>query len=94
MLLDKELWGYVDGSKILAEGVTEARKAEFKNSQKALTAIIMATSPSQIYVVQTCKTPDDAWRKLQGHFEKGTLASKLRLRKKYFRMEMEEGAVM
>ena len=93
MLLDKELWGYVDDSEILAEDATEARKAEFKkNSQKALTAIIMATSSSQIYVVQSCETPDDAWRKLQGHFEKGTLASKLHLRKKYFRMEMEEGA--
>ena len=95
MLLDRELWGFVEGSEVLDADASEGRQAMFKrSSQKALTAIIMAMASTQIYIVQSCETPDDAWRKLQGHFEKGTLASKLHLRKRYFRMEMTEGTMV
>ena len=95
MLLDRELWGFVEGSEVLDADASEGRQAMFKrSSQKALTAIIMAMASTQIYIVRSCETPDDAWRKLQGHFEKGTLASKLHLRKRYFRMEMTEGTMV
>ena len=36
-------------------------------------------------------TPVEAWEALRGALEKCTLAAKLHLRKKYFRMEMPEG---
>ena len=91
VLLDRELWGYVDGSEVLAADAPEERQAMYKKSaQKALTAIIMAMASSQIYIVQSCETPDDAWRKLQGHFEKVAHMSKLHLRK----IEMTEGTMV
>ena len=34
------------------------------------------------------------WDTLRSHFERGTLANKLYLKKKYFRKEMEEGTSM
>ena len=93
LLLDKELWSYVEGTEEIAEDATAEVKAKFnKNSQKALTNIVLAMASSQIYLIQNCEKPNDAWKKLQEHFEAGTLATKLHLRKQYFRMEMEDGS--
>ena len=61
-----------------------------RSSKKALTAIIMAMASIQIYIVESCETPPDAW-KMQEHFEKGLLASKLHLKKRFFPVEMAEG---
>ena len=62
-----------------------------RSSKKALTAIIMAMASIQIYIVESCETPPDAWRIVQEHFEKGVLASKVHLKKWYFPVEMAEG---
>ena len=65
---------------------------EFKRkNQKALTEIILSISTSIVPIVQSCTTPVEAWEVLQGAFEKCTLAAKLHLHKKYFRMEIQEG---
>lgn len=57
LLLGKDLWGYVDGSETLGEGPTPQDQAAFrKKSQKALSAIVMAVSPSQLYLITSCDT--------------------------------------
>ena len=92
LLLAKELWGHVDGTEVLRDGVTAAVRAEFqKKSQKAFSSIVMAISSSQLYLVTSCEQPKDAWDALRNHFERDTLANKLLLKKRYFRMEMREG---
>ena len=88
MLLDRELWGLVEGSEMSDADSSEGRQIMFKrSSQKALTALIMAMFSTQIVIVQSW------WclEKTAGHFEKGALASKLHLRKRYFWMEMAGG---
>ena len=91
-LLDRDLWGHVDGSNKLAEGADEETTAAFaKKDQKAFTAIILSLSTNIISIVQACKKPTDAWTQLKNHFEKSSPTAKLHLRKKYFRMEMAEG---
>ena len=76
----------------MADDAEEKLKMEFKRkSQKALTAIILSISTPVVPIVQSCTTPVEAWEALRGAFEKCTLAAKLHLRKKYFRMEMQEG---
>jgi len=57
---------------------------------EALSAIVMAVSPSQLYLITSCDSPKQAWDALRSHFERDTLANKLLLKKKYFRMEMKE----
>ena len=87
-LLDRNLWGYVDGTTTMDPGAEEKLQLEFKRkSQKALIAISTPIVP----IVQSCTTPVEAWEALRGAFEKCTLAAKLHLRKKYFQMEMQEG---
>ena len=91
LLLAKELWGMVDGTETLAEDATAAARTEFqKRSQKAFSTLVLAIGTSQLYLVTSCETPKDAWDALRSHFERNTLAKKLFLKKRFFRIEMKE----
>ena len=93
LLLAKELWGFVDGTETLGDGATlQQREDHRKKSQKALSAIVMAVNSSQLYLITSCDSPQQAWETLRSHFERDTLANKLLLKKRYFRMEMKETA--
>ncbi len=90
-LLWKNLWSFVGGSETIAEDASPQDRAAFgKKSQKALLAIVMAVSPSQLYLITCCDSPKEAWDTLKSYFERDMLANKLLLKKKYFRMEMKE----
>ena len=49
----------------------------------------MAVSTAQLYLITSCEGPQQAWEALRNHFERDTLANKLLLKKRYFRMEKE-----
>ena len=92
LLLAKGLWGLVDGSETLAEDANAAARAEFqKKSQRAFSTIVLAIGASQLYLVTSCEQPRTAWKELRNQFERDTLANKLLLKKRYFRLEMKEG---
>ena len=91
LLLDRELWGYVDGSQTLAGTTENAAREDFaRKSQKALTAIMLSLTPKVVPVIHLCESPVEAWKALTEQFEQSTLASKLDLRKTYFRLDMGE----
>ncbi|KAG3215583.1 Retrovirus-related Pol polyprotein from transposon TNT 1-94 [Phytophthora cactorum] len=46
---------------------------------------------SQLPLVRSAKDAHDAWSRLEGHFEKKSLANKLFLRRRFFTTMMEEG---
>ena len=61
LLLAKELWGFVDGTETLGDGTTPQQRADHrKKSQKALSAIVMAVSSSQLYLITSCDSPQQA----------------------------------
>ena len=92
LLLAKDLWKYVDGSAMLAEGATAEQRAKHRSeSQKAFSVIAMSVSTSQLYLITSYEEPKEAWDVLKKHFERETLANKLFLKKQYFRKEMSEG---
>jgi len=92
LLLAKGLWGFVDGSEVLSENPTAQVRAEFvQKSQRAFSTIALAVGTSQLYLITSVEKPKDAWDALCNHFERGTLANKLFLKKQYFRTEMKEG---
>ena len=95
LLLAKGLWKYVDGSTELAQDADANARQEFnKNSQIALSNIVLGMKTSQLYLVTSCTTPKDAWDALRNHFERDTLANKILLKKRYFRAEMSEQEAM
>ena len=95
LLLAKELWGVVNGTETLAEDAAATARSDFeKKTQKAFSTLVLAIGTSQLYLVTSCETPKDAWDALRSHFERNTLANKLFLKKRFFRMEMKEGATI
>ncbi|MCP3664309.1 MAG: hypothetical protein GY696_17775 [Gammaproteobacteria bacterium] len=95
LLLAKGLWGIVDGSRTLAAGATAEETAQFgKDFQQALSTIVMAVKPSQLYLITSCTDAKTAWDNLKAHYERASLASKILLKKQYFRAEMTEGMKM
>ena len=87
----KGLFGYCDGTTALSIDASSTLQANFtKESQKALSLLVMAISDPFIYLVTSCKTPKDVWDALKKHFERDNLANKLFLKKRYFRAEMSE----
>ncbi len=95
LLLAKGLWDLVDGTRTLAAGAdAQAAEAFRRQNQQAFSTIVMAVKPSQLYLITSCEEPKEAWDNLKQHFERDSLASKIYLKKQYFRVEMEEGTRM
>ena len=89
MLLSKDLWKHVTGT--MPVGANDAAIAEWNGKvQMALACIVLSISSSQLYLVTSCDTAQEAWKALCEHYECNTLGNKLMLKKQYFRMEMSE----
>ena len=92
LLMAKGLWGFVDGSDVLASDASETAEASFRSRlQKTFSTIVLAINTAQLYLVTSCEEPQQAWDALKRHFERETLANKLFLKKQYFRTEIKEG---
>ena len=70
------------------EVVAEVKADYQKRSQKAFSVIVLAITPSQLYLVTSCERPREAGEALQNQFKRDTPANKLLLKKQYFRLEM------
>lgn len=62
-----------------------------RKSRKALAIICLAIEDSQLPLVRSATGAHDAWSRLEGHFEKKSLANKLFLRRRFFTAKMDEG---
>lgn len=95
MLLAKELWCVTDGTEVLNDDADGDETGAYNlKCQKALSTLVMSIEPSQLYLITTCETAEEAWLNLKEHFESDTLHNKLLLKKQYFRSEMSEGSSM
>ena len=91
LILAKGLWGFVNGSVVLANEAAASETTLFRSRlQKALTTIVSAIDMSQLYLITSYEEPKQAWNMLKNHFERETLANKLFLKKQYFLSEMKE----
>uniref|UniRef100_H3H9D2 CCHC-type domain-containing protein n=1 Tax=Phytophthora ramorum TaxID=164328 RepID=H3H9D2_PHYRM len=89
---ERELWEVTSGEVKLEHCTTTADQATFKRkSRKALAIICLAMEDSQLPLVRSAKDAHDAWSRLEGHFEKKSLANKLFLRRRFFTTMMDEG---
>ncbi|GMG18810.1 unnamed protein product [Phytophthora fragariaefolia] len=92
VLEERELWEVASGEVKLEHCTAAADQALFrKKSHKALAMICLAMEDSQLPLVRSAKDAHDAWSRLEGHFEKKSLANKLFLRRRFFTTMMDEG---
>lgn len=93
LLLRDKLWGYVDGSTKCKDSPSADEQAVFDSKcQEAMTIIVLSLASNTVPIIQASERPDEAWEALTQRFEASTLAAKLHLRKRYFRLDMPEGA--
>ncbi|KAG6619088.1 Copia proteinlike [Phytophthora cinnamomi] len=92
VLEERELWEVTSGEIKLEHCATTLDQTTFKRkSRKALAIICLAMEDSQLPLVRSAKDAHDAWSRLEGHFEKKSLANKLFLRRRFFTTMMAEG---
>ncbi|KAK1936589.1 Retrovirus-related Pol polyprotein from transposon TNT 1-94 [Phytophthora citrophthora] len=92
VLEERDLWEVTCGEIKLEHCATTLDQTTFKRkSRKALAIICLAMEDSQLPLVRSAKDAFDAWSRLEGHFEKKSLANKLFLRRRFFTTMMAEG---
>ncbi|CAI5724827.1 unnamed protein product [Peronospora destructor] len=62
-----------------------------RKSRKALVIICLAMEKSQLPLARSAKDAHDAWSRVEGHFEKKSLANRLFLRRRYLTVMMDDG---
>ncbi len=87
VLEDKELFGFIDGTDVKAEGSAEW----VKRDKKARVTICLALSDSILAAVRSCETALSVWEKLASIFESKSLVNRLFMRRKLLTMKMSEG---
>uniref|UniRef100_A0AAV1T8D3 Uncharacterized protein n=1 Tax=Peronospora matthiolae TaxID=2874970 RepID=A0AAV1T8D3_9STRA len=92
VLEERDLWDVVSGEVKIEHCTSTLDQATFKRkSRKALAIICLAMEDSQLPLVRSAKDAYDAWSRLEGHYEKKSLANKLFLRRRFFTTMMGEG---
>ena len=91
VLEERDLWEVVSGEVKFEHCTTTLDQATFnRKSRKALAIICLAMEDSQLPLVRSAKNAHDAWSRLEGHYEKKSLANKLFLRRRFFTTMMGE----
>ncbi|KAF0706886.1 hypothetical protein AaE_013899 [Aphanomyces astaci] len=95
ILEEKDLWDVVIGNEKWEDQPDDAARMKFvKRMKKAFAMICLCLDDSQLSLVRTSANAMEAWKRLEDHYEKKTLANKLYLRRKFFSTIMEEGSDM
>ena len=92
-LMGEDLWGYVDGSDVKPEDAEAlaVRTRWRKGNQRALYFIGTSISSELQVHVDNVTSAKEAWVSLKDQFQRVSLMQKIRLRKQYYRLEMQFG---
>ena len=92
LLMEKKLWGYVNGSTKLKVDPSEKDIENHEHKlQCAYTKIIMSLSTSCVALCQDCVTAKEVWTMLEKQFDKKAGLAKLRIKCKYMTTKLIEG---
>ena len=92
VLEERDLLDVVSGEVKLEQCTSTLDQVAFKRkSRKALAIICLAMEDSQLPLVCSAKDAHEAWSRLEGHYEKKSLANKLFLLCRFFTTMMGEG---
>jgi hypothetical protein len=93
LMISKGYFGIVSGTETQPDVSAEDKvKKDFqRRSERAFALLVLTVSSEMIYLISECNSANEAWNKLEKHFERDSLSNKIFLKKKYFRSEMKEG---
>jgi len=94
LLINLGLWNIVQGTEtepVAAEN-NQALRSQFQSRRnKALSTIVLAVSPSLLYLLGEPEDPLLVWKKLEGHFQSSSWANHFAIRKRLYSMVMNDG---
>ena len=92
VLEEKDLWGIVSGDEREPVGtsITKPQEEWYKKRRRALATICLSLVDNQLSLVRSSQNAQEAWNRLENHYQVKSLANKLFLRKRYFSMTMDE----
>lgn len=95
VLIDRDLWGIVNGDEVKpAAGEKELLAAFTKRDNQALAQIILTLSNAQLVHVRNAKSSHDAWTNICSAFQAKGLAAKVYLRRQFFTIKFQDGSSM
>ena len=105
ILMDRGLWGYVDGSQVcpvvnerMDEAAIAAARVKIeewkKKDNSALVQIALTVSKPQLGLIKSAQTAREAWLKVLDIHEAKGLAARVFLRRKFFTTLLQEGDTM
>uniref|UniRef100_A0AAV1TRW2 Uncharacterized protein n=1 Tax=Peronospora matthiolae TaxID=2874970 RepID=A0AAV1TRW2_9STRA len=95
VLEERDLWEVPSVEVKLEHCINVMDQSTFKSkSRKALAIICLAIEDSQLPLVRSAIVAYEAWSRLEGHYEKNSLANKLFLRRRFFTTMMDEGVAV
>ena len=77
---EKDLWGIVsrDEREPVGTSSTEAQKERYtKRARKALATICLSLGDNQLSLVRSSQNAQEAWNRLENHYQGKSLANKL-----------------
>ena len=93
VLMEKNLYGFVDGSEVRPgeEGEESVRRKYKTRSEKAYSLIAQSVETSLQIHVSSTTDPKEAWEILQGQFSFVSVAQIVRVTRKFYTANMQEG---
>lgn len=89
-LLREDLWGFVSGTEVQPNATDPGYHKFCTRRDRALAVIVMSIETKLLYIVGDPVDPEDVWKKLEDVFQRKTWANKMRLRKRLYKMQLEE----
>ena len=79
-LMERRLWGYIDGTKRLKDDPTEKEDEDHQHKLNyAYSKLIMSLSTACVALCQADETGAEVWKTLTKQFDKNSNLAKLRL---------------
>ena len=91
VIIDKELWAYVDGDKKTAPTQGDQVAAWHAKDQKALSTLCLSVKDTELIHLTACDTSAKAWKKLHDVHEDKGLARRLFLRRALISARIKDG---
>lgn len=91
-LMSHNLWCIVNGTETVPTGdeATPASIQKFNlRRDKALSILVLAISPSLLYLIGDPEDPVEVWIKLESHFQRNSWVNQFLLRKKLYNLNLE-----
>jgi len=91
LLIQRELWKYVDGSAVIRDDATIEQKVSHRSKdEKALSTIALSIDPDQQVHIVHCETARQAWLVFEEIYEPKSRQRIMQLKRQFVRIRLKD----